>query len=550
MKVVILGGYGVFGSRLAELLRRDGHAVWVAGRRIDAARRIATPIGASLLEIDLTGDLSPLWAIGPDVAIDAAGPFQSYGDDPYRIARACIEQNVDYLDLADDAGFVAGVSSLDEAARTAGRRVISGASSTPGLSAVVVTELAEGLDDIQLIDTAILPGNRAPRGVSVIASIVGQAGKPAPVWRGGQWRDVRRWTERRRYRLDANMARAGYFIETPDIRLFPAAFHARSVMFRAGMELGLMNAGLRLLGAARRIWPLNMGDLGTRLIKRAADLLLPFGTDRGGMRVAVTGSVGGEPVRRGWTLIAEAGEGPYVPAIVCRALLRRWNNVPPGARACLAELPLSEIVNAMSDLRITTKTAETPQPFFMQAVLQGEWHALPPEIQALHRVQDVESFSGKAEVTRGTSAIARMAAWFFRFPPAAKDVPVTVTKTRTDTGETWERNFAGHVFRSHLTAPGAQARVRERFWPFTYELDLPVNNGAIRLPVRRGWFLDLPIPRALLPGSEAVEYVEDGVFHFDVALLAPLGAGLIVRYRGFLRPDPAGSPEAAAPALR
>lgn len=32
MKVVILGGYGVFGSRLANLLVRDGHQVWLAGR--------------------------------------------------------------------------------------------------------------------------------------------------------------------------------------------------------------------------------------------------------------------------------------------------------------------------------------------------------------------------------------------------------------------------------------------------------------------------------------------------------------------------------------
>ena len=32
MKIVVLGGYGVFGSGLAELLLRDGHTVWLAGR--------------------------------------------------------------------------------------------------------------------------------------------------------------------------------------------------------------------------------------------------------------------------------------------------------------------------------------------------------------------------------------------------------------------------------------------------------------------------------------------------------------------------------------
>lgn len=32
MRIVILGGYGVFGSRLAELLVRDDHEVVIAGR--------------------------------------------------------------------------------------------------------------------------------------------------------------------------------------------------------------------------------------------------------------------------------------------------------------------------------------------------------------------------------------------------------------------------------------------------------------------------------------------------------------------------------------
>ncbi|MFV0409911.1 MAG: NAD-dependent epimerase/dehydratase family protein [Paracoccus sp. (in: a-proteobacteria)] len=36
MKVLVIGGYGVFGSRLARLLLRDGHRVTIAGRDIGA----------------------------------------------------------------------------------------------------------------------------------------------------------------------------------------------------------------------------------------------------------------------------------------------------------------------------------------------------------------------------------------------------------------------------------------------------------------------------------------------------------------------------------
>ncbi|MBL4787348.1 MAG: NAD(P)-binding domain-containing protein, partial [Cohaesibacteraceae bacterium] len=53
MKIVIAGGYGVFGSRLAELLLRDGHDVWLAGRSQDKAQALADRIGGQPLVVDL-----------------------------------------------------------------------------------------------------------------------------------------------------------------------------------------------------------------------------------------------------------------------------------------------------------------------------------------------------------------------------------------------------------------------------------------------------------------------------------------------------------------
>ncbi len=116
-------------------------------------------------------------------------------------------------------------------------------------------------------------------------------------------------------------------------------------------------------------------------------------------------------------------------------------------------------------------------------------------------------------------------------------LPVTVSKTRTDNGEVWERNFNGRVFRSYCMPAAEHYRYRERFGLLTYEQDLTVEDGEMHLPVRRGWFLGVPIPRLFLPRSDSREYAKDGRFHFDVALSAPLGFGLIVRYRGHLIPD-------------
>lgn len=537
MKVCILGGYGVFGSLLAELLVRDGHDVAVAGRNLDKAKTLATRLGAHAIRVDLAGDLAPAFADAPDVVIDAAGPYQSYGADPYRVPRHCIERGCHYIDLSDAADFTLGIGSLDPAARQAGCWALSGASSVPGVSSAVLATLTEGLRDIRLIDMAILPGNRAPRGMSVIASILSAVGRPSQVWRGGVWRQTRGWTDGRRFTLAPGLRRSGYFVDVPDIRLFPKLFGARSVMFRAGLELGVMNLSLRVLAWLRGRRDFNLPHPVLTAVRWMADLLRPFGTDRGGMQVAVVSMGADGPRKATWTLIAEAGHGPYVPCIIARTLLRHASRIAPGARACLAEVTLAEIEDAMSDLEITTETVKTPCPTLFQTALGDRWASLPPPIRDLHSVQDVESFSGLADVTRGSSRATRLIALLVGFPRSGQDVPLTVTKTRRETGELWERNFGGWVFRSHHLPAAHAQRYRERFGPLTFELDLRVEDASLRVTVRRGWFCGLPLPRAVLPISDAREYVDAARFHFDIALSAPFGCGLIVRYRGWLTPD-------------
>jgi hypothetical protein len=178
----------------------------------------------------------------------------------------------------------------------------------------------------------------------------------------------------------------------------------------------------------------------------------------------------------------------------------------------------------------------TPLPLF-QAALGDKWHELPPCIQRVHAGQGKESFSGRAHVTRGRGLVAALAAWLLGLPTAGEDVPLTVTMTRTPDGEIWDRIFAGRRLRSVLTPSPRPGHLRERFGPATYELELPVADAALHFPVRRGWLLGVPMPPALLPQSCTREFAVDGTFHFDVGLYAPLTGGLIVRYRGCLRPD-------------
>jgi saccharopine dehydrogenase-like NADP-dependent oxidoreductase len=337
MRVVILGGYGVFGSRLAELLVRDGHDVLIIGRDERKLTELSKRLNCRHLALDHRNNPQALFAVSPEVVVDAAGPFQSYGSDPYIVPRLCLEHGADYLDLSDDAEFTQGITQLDDRARSANRRLLSGASSVPGISSAIAADLCTGMDEILLIDTAISPGNRAPRGASVISSIVSQLGTTSRVYRGGVWRSQSCWSDPQRVGLAPNLSRTARFIEVPDIRLFPKYFGAKSVIFRAGLELGILNMAMSFIAVIRRRWMFAVAPWQAEILRKVANLFLPFGTDRGGMRALVVGRTNKTVIRREWRLIAEAGDGPYIPAVTARALIRKLNSVPVGSRACLAE---------------------------------------------------------------------------------------------------------------------------------------------------------------------------------------------------------------------
>lgn len=451
------------------------------------------------------------------------------------MARAALAAGAHYLDLADNAAFCAGITALDPQARAANKAAISGLSSVPAISSAAVRALT-GQDRPLHIDSAILPGNRSPRGLSVMASILSQSGRPYPLYQSGRWTTATGWSAPQDYALPGGITRQGWRIEVPDTRLFPAHFRADTVDFRAGLELVLMRYGLAAFALVRRALPIPVTTPLVRAFRLAADLLAPFGTGTGGMSVTVTTATH----RHRWTLLAENGDGPFVPAIAIRALLRR-PTLPTGATPALEIVTLQEIEAAMSDLSIRFERQSEPLDPIFPRTLGPAFITLPKTIRATHLTAATSRWTGRASVARGKGPWSRLLATLFRFPSATEDTEVEVTKTTTSQGETWTRRFGSRNFRSHLK-PTPEG-MTERFGPFTFRLGLTVQNGALHYPVTAGRLGPIPLPRWLLPASEAREYEQDGRFHFDVRLLAPVTGGLMVHYRGHLIAAPPESPD-------
>jgi hypothetical protein len=548
--VLVIGGYGVFGGRLVRLLQRvPDLRVLVAGRSRRAAQRFCRRYGGEPWVFDRDGDLAlQLADAAADAVVDAAGPFQLYGQasgrDPYRLARAVLAAGAHYLDLADDPGFVAGITVLDAEAKAAGRTALSGVSSVPAISSAVVERFRRGMTRIEAIESVILPGNRAPRGLSVVRAILAQVGRPLSLWRGGVWQRVPGWSGLTAYQLQAGSrmleVRDASFIGAPDLLLFPARYGARTVLFRAGLELGVLHLGLTLLGWLPRLRLVRSLAPFARPLRTLAEWLRPFGEDRGGMEVTVIGENAARcRERRQWTLIVEGGLGPFIPAVPAFCWLHhrfRGAEPLPGARACVGELSLEQLAVGFAYLQVVAEQRFTPEPSLFETALGADWPTLSSPLCTLLGVHQQGHFAGEATVENGTHLLARLTRWMMRLPPAAATVPVRVEIEATADRERWTRHFGASRFRSVLCWDEQRRCVTERFGPLRFALGLVAAEGSLAWPVTRGWFLGVPLPRWLLPVSDARESMDaEGRFVFDVSIRLPW-VGLVARYRGWLTP--------------
>ena len=249
-KVLVVGGSGVFGARLADgILATSDLDVIVAGRdrgRCEAFVAAHDDAGRARLSVRVldtcTVTVGDLVTTGAFVLVDAAGPYQ--GQD-LRLPRAAVEAGMHYLDFADARDFVGGIVALDEAARSAGVAVLAGASSTPALTNAVLDELARGWRQVDHVRIAMSPGNRVPRGLAVVRSILSYIGQPVRIFLDGTWRSAPGWGMTHRMRVAGLGRRLAALCETPDLDIIPARFRVRrSVVFHAGLELVVLHLGL------------------------------------------------------------------------------------------------------------------------------------------------------------------------------------------------------------------------------------------------------------------------------------------------------------------
>ena len=359
--VLILGGYGNFGKRIAFALSKSHVPICIAGRSKDKANSLAADIKETYpdaaIEIaifDVNKTLSEqLEKLSPKVVINTCGPFQLCD---YAVAETCIEHHVNYIDLSDGREFVSNIHLLDDKAKSASVLVVSGASTVPGLSSAVLENFKNEFSEIDSLVYGISPGQKANRGLATTRSIMTYVGKPLKPFAGNKkaygWQNI----YRQKYpelgmRWMANC-------EVPDLDLLPEHYGIKSIRFSAGMELSFMHLGIWFMSWLVRLGvPLNLEKRSAFLLNLSNKFDL-LGTPDGGMHIIMKGKdKEGKPKKIQWFIIAKDGDGPQIPtipAIILAKKLAAGEAMESGAKPCVGLITLDEYLDELKDFNIQT----------------------------------------------------------------------------------------------------------------------------------------------------------------------------------------------------
>ena len=370
--VLVLGGYGNFGRLICECLcRRPDINLIIAGRdkrKSEALSKRLTSGGAlcyiSTLEIDIYSSDFPqvLQQLKPSVVIHTCGPFQ--GQD-YRVPDICIAAGSHYIDLADDRKFVCDFSSLNNKAVRHGVLAISGASSVPGLSSVVVDHFMQEFSLLEKIEFSILPGSNVRIGEATLKGILSYAGKPFESWENGKnslrygWMDCHR-----AYMGETLGTRWLANVNIPDLELFPVRYKGlKTVRFHAGHELGIVHLSMALMAYLSRSGWVKGWEQYSATIFNIGKYIKKLGTDCGGMVIQMFGmNKQGQNLKITWRLIAKGGVGPRIPTVSAIILVNHILDgelVEAGAFPCLGMYSLAEFLNIVCEWGIYQEIEKT-----------------------------------------------------------------------------------------------------------------------------------------------------------------------------------------------
>lgn len=252
MRIGVLGAGGDVGGRIATALAVDGASV--VGLDVDSST--LTDLSGYDVEtaaLDVTAADAPerLRSLGLDAVVSAVGPFYRFGE---RTLDVAIEAGLPYLDVCDDHDAIVAQLARDEAAGDAGVLAIVGCGWTPGISNLLATHAANGIDGPVVVEIDWIGSAADSRGLAVVEHVLHVTSGPVPQYRDGRRVEATAGTSPRPCTVPEVGRVRTRICGHPEPVTLPQHVDARSVVVRGGLVVDWQNrllAGLATLGLTR-----------------------------------------------------------------------------------------------------------------------------------------------------------------------------------------------------------------------------------------------------------------------------------------------------------
>ena len=254
--ILVAGGYGVVGQRIAAALAPD-YPVIVAGRHLEQAKATAMAIGHGVRgrELDATAEASIA------AALEDVATVVSCIDQPRRaLLHAAIGRGLRYTDITPHLvalGRGAAYEELEAGARASGARVVLGTGIVPGISNVIVRAVADTLGGADVIETSLLLSASDVSGPASFDYFVKELTMPFAVHVDGVDRPAHAFTDPRVIEFPSPFGpRSAYLFPFSDQVLYPRTMGAQTALTRLAIEparLGRLLAASVRLGAVRLV---------------------------------------------------------------------------------------------------------------------------------------------------------------------------------------------------------------------------------------------------------------------------------------------------------
>ncbi|MBW4621070.1 MAG: saccharopine dehydrogenase NADP-binding domain-containing protein [Cyanosarcina radialis HA8281-LM2] len=252
--VLIIGGSGRIGSSIArDVLNYTQADVAIAGRNVSRGEAALAHLGSRVKfrVVDFNHPEQIQQAVAEaDLAIDTAGPFYHRKMD---VLQACIDRQVNYLDVSDERSFTIRALALRPAAEAAGITAIINTGVFPGISNSMVRQGVEKLDRPDSIHLSYVVAGSGGAGVTVMRTTFIGLQRPFEAWLDGRWQEVKPYTERETIEFPPPYGRAQvYWYDMPEAFTLAAAFPVKQVITKFGIVPDFYN---HLTWIAARFFP-------------------------------------------------------------------------------------------------------------------------------------------------------------------------------------------------------------------------------------------------------------------------------------------------------